>query len=120
MANNRIFWAVESVHIAECGTSSFTLAHGVQQCGITTRIGLDSVFELGQIETYAQEEGTPDVEITMEKVLDGYPLFYHLCTKNSTSASLSGRSTKRATVGLAIFGDTQDSASGTPIARCVM
>lgn len=118
--NNRIFWAVSSLHIAECGTSSFTVVHGAQSVGITTRFNLEQVYELGQLELYEQFEATPDVEVTMEKSLDGYPLIYHLMTKGALSATIAGRSNKRGTVGLAIFSDSQDSASGTPVARTVL
>lgn len=120
MANKRVFFAVESLSVAECGTTSFTLAHGVQSVGITTRFNLENVFELGQLESYDSVEAIPEIEATMEKVLDGYPLLYHLMTKNSLSASLAGRSNKRGTIGLAIFDDAQDSASGTPVARCML
>jgi hypothetical protein len=78
------------------------------------------VFEIGQLELYELSETLPDVEVTLEKVLDGYPLIYHLCTNGALSASLSGRSNVRSTIGLSIFGDTQDSASGTPIAQCTV
>lgn len=120
LSNQRIWYAVHNVHIAECGTNSFTVVHGAQSVGVTTRFNLESVFELGQAEVYEQFEGVPEVETTLEKVLDGYPLVYHLATKGATSASLAGRANRRATVGLAIFRDDQDSASGTPVARCVM
>ena len=51
-------------------------AHGVQSVGITTTFNLEQVFELGQLAIYENVEGTPDVEVTMSKVLDGYiPLF---------------------------------------------
>jgi hypothetical protein len=53
-------------------------------------------------------------------VLDGYPLIYHLVTQGSTAVSLSGRSAAKTILALSIFGDTQNSASGTPVAQCTM
>jgi hypothetical protein len=120
VANKRIFYACHQVGVAECGTNSFTSVHGLQQVTVNTKFGLEPVFEVGQIELYENSETIPSVEVTAEKVLDGYPLIYHLATKGATSASLSGRSNRRATVGLSIYSDVQDAASGTPIRQCTI
>jgi len=117
--NKRIFYAIKAAGIAECGTNSFATAHGVQSAGLNTNFNLESVFELGQIEIYENIEGLPSVEATIEKVLDGYPLIYHLATKGATSATLGGRSNKRGTLALAFFSDDQDASSGTAISEVV-
>jgi hypothetical protein len=111
---------VQQVGISKCGENSYTSIHGLQSVGISTKFNLEQVFEIGQLELYENIENIPDIEITLEKVLDGYPLIYHLATKGATSATLSGRSNQRATVGLSVYTDTQDSASGTPLAQCTM
>jgi hypothetical protein len=118
-SNRRIFYAVQQGGIAPDGSNTFTSIHGLQSVGINTRFNLEQVFEIGQIAIYQNIENIPDIEITAEKVLDGYPLIYHLATYPSTSASLSGRSAARAQFGLSIYTDTQNSASGTPLAQCV-
>lgn len=87
---------------------------------MNTKFNLEQVFEMGQLGLYDQPENIPDVEVTLEKVLDGYPLIYHLATNGATSASIAGRSNVKATVGLSIYSDVQDSASGTPLAQCTM
>lgn len=120
MPNQRIYYAVHAIGFAKIGTNTFTTAHGVQSVGINTKFNLEQVFELGQVAIYENIENIPDIEITSEKVLDGYPPLYCLATNGSTSASLSGRSNQKTIVGLSIYGDTQDSASGTPIAQCTM
>ena len=53
----------------------------------------------------------------MTKVLDGYPLIYHEATTNATGPTLAGRSNAKCTMGLEIFDDTQESASGNPGSR---
>jgi len=118
--NKRIFYAVEQVGFAEIGSQSFTAAHGVQSVGITTAFNLEQVFELGQISIYENIENIPDVTVTAEKVLDGYPLLYHLATKGSTAATMAGRSAAKTIVGMSVFTDTWDSASGDPIAEVQM
>lgn len=118
--NKRIFYAGRQVGFAKDGTNTFVEAHGVQSMGITTNFNLEQVFELGQLEIYQNIEGLPDIETTMEKVLDGYPLLYHLATNGATSPTISGRSNVKTIVGMSIFSDTSDSASGTPIAEVQM
>lgn len=120
MANKRIFYAVQQVGFSKVGLNTYTSVHGLQSLGINTKFNLEQVFEMGQISIYENIENIPDIEVTMEKCLDGYPLIYHLATNGATSASLSGRSNVKATVGLSIYSDTQDSASGTPLAQCTM
>jgi len=109
---NRIFYAIQQVGTAPIGSTTFTEIHGVQSVGITTTFNLEQVFELGQIDIYENIEDIPDVEVTMEKVLDGYPLIYHRATENAVGSSLSGRSNEKCIVALSIFNDTDDGASG--------
>lgn len=114
MSSNRVFWAVEALGFAPLGSQTYIAAKGVQSVGITTSFNLQPVFELGQSAVYQILEDIPDVQMTMEKVLDGYPLLYHLATYGSSSATLFGRSPTRTNVALSIFPDTNDSASGAP------
>lgn len=112
--NKRLFWAIEAIGFAPDGSSTFVPAHGVQSLGSNLTFNLTEVFELGQISIYDNVEDTPDIEFTIEKLIDGYPLIYHLATPNAASPSLVGRSTERCIMALSTFGDTQNSASGTP------
>lgn len=115
MANKRIFYAIEQVGIKnDADAGQFNALHGVQSCGITTNFNLNQVFELGQIAIYANIEDLPDVQITLSKVLDGYPLIYHRATVGATAPTLVGRSTCKCVVALAIFPDTNTSATGAP------
>lgn len=118
--NRRVFYAIYSAALSKLGEQSYTAIHGLQSLGVSTRFNLEQVFEVGQISLYANIENIPDVEVTTQKVLDGYPLVYHLATKGSTSPTLAGRSNVRCSMGVAIYGDTQDSASGTPVAQVEM
>lgn len=118
--NNRVFWAVKAASVAKRGETSYTPIHGLQSIGITTTFNLEQVFEIGQIEIYENIEDIPDIEVTMEKVIDGYPLIYHLATAGSASATLAGRQNQRPQVALEIFNDTNDSASGIPLSRVTM
>jgi hypothetical protein len=118
--NKRIYWAIEQVGIKEDGTNytwgSGDEVHGVQSCGTQTNFNLRQVFQLGQLALYANIEEIPDVEVTLSKKLDGYPLMYHMATQGSTTTGpdLAGRSTTKCMFAMAIFPDTSSSANGTP------
>lgn len=122
MANSRIFYAIEAVGIAPHNVaasggapSGFNTVHGAQTVSLNTTFNLESLFELGQLELYENIEGIPAIDMTIQKVLDGYPLLYHLATPNATSATLVGRSTERCYIALNIYPDTNDNASGVPL-----
>jgi hypothetical protein len=117
MSNKRIYYAVQQVGISRCGENIYTSVKGLQQAGVNTRFNLEQVFEIGQISIYENIENIPDVEVTLEKVLDGYCPIYLLATKGASSATLSGRSNIRATIGASIYSDVQESASGVPLSQ---
>jgi len=119
-SNQRIFWACQAVGISTCGSTSYTAVHGLQSVGITTTFNLEQVFELGQIAIYENVENIPDIEVTLEKVIDGYPLIYHLATRGFVADTLTGRSAVKCSVAMSIFGDTQNAASGVAISQAEM
>lgn len=116
-ANNRLVWFVEAIGFSKIGEQSFTAAHGVQSVGMTTSFNVETILELGQLEVYENIEDLPDVEVTVEKVLDGYPLIYNLATRGTTGKSLAGRQNGQSIMAMSLFSDVQDSASGRPIAQ---
>lgn len=132
MANNRIFYACQAVGIQPLHTpvggvlqeralpnsQKQFIVHGLQSVGINTSFNLEQVFELGQIQIYENIEGLPEVEVTLEKVLDGYPLMYHTATvgvltsvNNNTqnAAKLVARSKERCDLYLGIFDESYNS-----------
>jgi hypothetical protein len=126
MANNRIYYAIQQVQLGE--STNKTLVHGLQSVGITTNFNLEQVFELGQLAIYQNIENIPDIEVTLNKVLDGYPLLYVLATEKGSaintslvavSPDLAGRSNSRVDMTLSIYPDTNTSATGTSIANVV-
>ena len=84
---NRIYWAITAFGVAEEGTSDTIKAtasgtqfgnprdavyiRGVQSVGITTNFNLEQVFQLGQLAVYEDVEEVPDIEVSVERVLDG-------------------------------------------------
>jgi hypothetical protein len=123
--NKRIFYATQAVAVGDIGatavadswytgqtvlngTGKVMIAHGLQSIGVTTNFNLEQIFELGQLALYENYEEVPEIEVTFEKVLDGYSLMYHLGTVSATSPTLTGRGNARADVRMAVGLDTND------------
>lgn len=120
MANKRIFWAVQAVAIAQHGygpsaqLSTSHIVRGLQSAGITSTFNLEQVFEMGQLSLYENIQEIPDVEVTLEKVLDDDKLIY-LMAAPKASTSISSGSNDRADVYLGMWADTASFAgSGAP------
>jgi hypothetical protein len=102
--NNRIIYATQGVAVGDIGATSIIdsypgggagstingdgnvmIAHGLQSIGVTTNFNLEQIFELGQLSLYENFEEIPEIEVTFEKVLDGYSLIYHCGTVDATN-----------------------------------
>ena len=118
MANNRVFYACEAVGIALEGgaVTSATEIRGLQSVGINTTFNLTQVFEIGMLGLYQNIEGVADVEVTLEKVIDGHPSIWHLASGGAgySPNTLIGRSSQKCNVYLGIYADTSESAGSTP------
>ena len=120
MANNkRIFYACRRAGIAPAsvgqllgGVPSFQTIRGLQSIGLTTTFRLEQIFETGQLAIYDNIEGIPDVEATLEKVLDGYSPIYCLATNYdiggnpATAATLAGRANGYCILGIQVYDET--------------
>lgn len=116
MSSNRVFYASQAVGFKADGVEgkipTGAEIHGAQSLGITTNFNLEQVFELGQIEIYENIENIPDIEVTIEKVLDDTPLIYHIASSGSSSSNLAARTSKKSTMHALIYPDSYDSCSG--------
>jgi hypothetical protein len=129
MANDRIFYALQALGIEAAGDIGFNengtpkstaisgsgqiaWMKGVQSVGITTNFNLEQIFELGQLAIYENLENIPEIEVTVEKVIDGRGLIY-LTACPSGSGDIISASKNMANLYLSIYPDTGTSASGT-------
>jgi hypothetical protein len=122
MANQRIFYACQAVAIAPRGTTPLTAAHvvhGLQSVGMTSTFTLEQVFEMGQIEIYENIEEVADIEVTLEKVIDGYKLIFDLATNGACKTDLVAASKARSDVYVAVFDDGLSNATGVPKNVCM-
>tara|TARA_Y100001938_G_C8062736_1_gene418312 strand:- start:221 stop:1423 length:1203 start_codon:yes stop_codon:yes gene_type:complete len=93
---NRIYWAIQALGIGREGSVDGAGARiadpnggqnimnavyvpGVQSVGITTTFNLEQVFEMGQLSIYQDVEEVPDVEVSIERVIDSHKLLYSRC-----------------------------------------
>lgn len=128
MANNkRTYWPVQAVGFAPLGRelrdpSGYLAAKGVQSVGVDTEFVLEQAYQLGQLALYENIEDLPNVEITAEKVIDGYSLLQHLATPGATASSLAGRYNDNRSMTVVSYYNTSlnDAASGNPLTHLLM
>jgi len=115
MPNKRIMHAHHQVKIKRDGGGSWVVGHGVQSTSYSANAQLEDVFVVGQLAAYQNIEGLPQVEFTINKVLDGYPLIFCLATGDATTPTISARGNTKCLIAVDYFSDTLDSATGSPL-----
>jgi hypothetical protein len=140
MSNKRIFYASQSVHLQPVSTGSngdyrspssyitygggrWIQPRGLQSAGISTTFNNTPVSQLGTLQVYSQTENVPQVEVTLNKVLDGTAPLYCLCTAEIDAANtstlkaanknLTEITNNMVNVRFAVFSDTNLYATGT-------
>ncbi len=93
--------------------AGWEVVHGVQSVGVTTNFSLEQVFEFGQIEIYENIEALPELEVTVERVLDGTKPLWFMVTDDTKTTLNEAVANYKADVGLNIYADSQNRASGT-------
>jgi len=113
--NDRIFYACQAVAIAKTGVTPEAkhIARGLQSVGMNSNFSLDQIFEIGQLEIYENVEDVADIEVSLEKVIDGETLLFTLASNGLASVDLVAAVKNRSDVYLSIFDDAQSNATGT-------
>jgi len=111
MPNKRIFYASHAVSV------DGTVVHGAQSVGINTNFNLEQVFQLGRLAIYDNIATDPDVEITINKALDGRPTIWNLATGGG---SLVQHANNQSTIVLAVDDETQDFVAAPHTAAITM
>lgn len=137
MSNKRIFYASQGVHLQPVTTgnahdyrkpSNYTTysywvqPRGLQSAGITTNFTSDPVSQLGTLKIYAQTETSPEVEVSLSKLIDGTAPLYSICTATPNGATLTSINkditeiaNNMVNVRFAVFSDTLPYATGTAL-----
>lgn len=113
--NDRIFYACQAVIIAApTGESPVAggIVRGLQSIGMNSNFTLEQVFEIGQLEIYENIEDVADVEVTLEKVIDGEELIYSKASNQLCRTDLVAAAKSRCDVYFAVFDDATSNATG--------
>jgi len=144
MPNNRTFYALQQVAIkpnASGATNSVAPLHarnygsgifaavgvdevlglwevprGVQSVAVTTNFNREETFQLGQVELYEYSERQPDVELTIEKIVDGTKPLWLMLTDPQFRDLVGATANYRTDIAFNIYADTQTRANqNTPL-----
>lgn len=133
MPNNRVFYAIHSVAIKENGSAPtnevvpiqpgvdvdpsgrWEVVRGAQSVGMTTTFNFEQVFQLGQLEVYEYVELEPEVEFTIERVLDGTKPLWFMTTERGGTTLVERTADYKVDVAVPVYPDTQTRATGLPI-----
>jgi len=143
MPNKRIFYASQSINLQPVSTGTanpvnyrnsthyikyedgddWVVPLGLQSAGVSTTFNSEPVSQLGTLQIYAQTETSPEVEVTLSKILDGTAPLYSICTAkvdpaddtilSSINADLTQVATNMVNVRIAVASDTGSAATGT-------
>lgn len=119
--NKRIFYASHSVALGDDGV----VVQGAQSVSVNTNYNLEQIFQLGRLAVYDQISTDPEVEVTINKVLDGHPTIWGLCGRDNTGFpvgtpfSIVGRANDRVDIVLGV-GDETDAVMATQGASITM
>jgi hypothetical protein len=109
MPNNRIFYASHGVSVGG------TAVQGAQSAGVTTNFNLEQAFQLGQLGLYDNIVVDPEVEVTINKVLDGEASIWNLATGGG---SLVANANERTDIVIGVGDDTAATLSSTAAVQC--
>ena len=123
MLAKRLLSVRQATHRKAVGSPSTAVRfmQGVQSVGITSNFTLDQAFELGQIQIYENSEEVADIEVTLEKVIDGKALLYGQACGDSIKTNMVAAGKNRCDVYLGVYPDTvanTDSASVGAVVMC--
>jgi hypothetical protein len=121
MSNNRIYYACQSVQLngpsgtTGTGSTDWDTVQGLQSVGMNTNFNLEPIYQMGQLSLYDNYEEIPEVEVTLNKVLDGQPTIYAMAMGTGCLSSLANN---RCGVKLSIFpDDVSADSTTTPVAQ---
>ena len=80
---------------------------GLQSAAMSTNFNRETVFQLGQVELYEYSERQPDVEVTLEKVIDGTKPLWFMLTDPLFTDLVGKTAFYRSDIILSIYSDTK-------------
>lgn len=116
---NRIYYAVQAVQMQGVNgpgidaspeaAGGWRTVYGVQSVGISTNFNLENVFQLGEFDQYDVLDDNPEIEVTLNKVIDYQDPIYKLACGGSaystTGKNVLELAPRRCNVRLAVGSD---------------
>jgi hypothetical protein len=103
---------------ANATLNGWEVPFGMQTASVSTAFNLEDVFQIGQLESFENIEGIPDIELTLERVLDGTKPVWSMCT-DPNQISLKGRTADfKCDVAISVYPDANESATGPHDSVC--
>jgi hypothetical protein len=123
MATQRIIYATQAIGLGSGGLpvsgtnipaegTNFSWLHGVQTVGLNTTFTSEQLFELGQLQVYQNVDDLPNVEISIERVLDGWKLAYLQSVGQAGTGNVLEAGKSKTDAVFLIYEDTKTAASG--------
>jgi hypothetical protein len=121
--NNRVYYASQAIQlrpVSASGTGFDYWYHplAVQSVGMQTKFATEQTFQLGTVEIYDNVENIPEVEVTINKIIDSTAPLYLMCMGGSggipaaDSQTLVSLSNNRVHFRLGIYGDDKQHITG--------
>jgi len=86
--NNRVFYGSQVAQLKPIGFGGgWYQPLGVQSVGMTSNFDTQQTFQLGALDLYNIAENVPNVEVTINKLLDGTAPLYLMCMGGSNGIS---------------------------------
>ena len=80
---------------------------GLQSMAMSTNFNRETVFQLGQVELYEYSERQPDIEVTLEKIIDGTKPLWFMLTDPAFTDLVGKTAFYRSDIIMNIYSDTQ-------------
>jgi hypothetical protein len=148
MVNNRTFYAIQQVAIKDNASAAtnataplnareyasgllaadavdevaglWEVPRGLQSISMSTNFNRETVFQLGQVELFEYSERQPDIEVTMEKIIDGTKPLWFMLTDPSFTDLVGKTAFYRSDLCLNIYSDSKFRAGNvTPQSACL-
>lgn len=114
-------WAMLNLAAVDEVNGLWEVVRGVQTVGVTTNFITEQAFQLGQLELYEVSERQPEVQATLEKVLDGTKPLWFMSTDPAFATGVVGKVARyRVDIALGIYADTQTRAQGNPLSLATL
>lgn len=118
--SKRIFYASHAVGVTkvvdgdnEVVDAATHTIDGAQSVSLNTNYNLEQVFQLGRLSIYDNYSTDPEIEITINKVLDGRPLIWNRAI-GANNGSLVNKANHRPDIVLHVDEETQNAIDDVP------